>query len=107
MLVDTHCHLGDERFDDDRSQIVGRARDAGVGHVVVIADTLATTTRAIELANEHGLSATAGVHPHAATSWTPQVAQAIEQAVGDPIVVAIGEAGLDYYYDNSPREVQR
>ena len=74
---------------------------------MVIADTLAATTRAIELANEHGLSATAGVHPHAATSWTSQVAQAIERAVGDPIVVAIGEAGLDYYYDNSPREVQR
>jgi len=107
VLVDTHCHLGDERFDDDRSQVVGRARDAGVGHVVVIADTVDSTIRAIELATEHGLSATAGVHPHAASTWTPQVAQAIERAVGDPTVVAIGEAGLDYYYDNSPRGVQR
>ncbi|UCD25256.1 MAG: TatD family hydrolase [Gemmatimonadota bacterium] len=107
MLVDTHCHLGDERFDEDRAEVLARARDAGVGHVVVIADSLPATLRAIELANEYGLSATAGVHPHVATSWTPQVAQAIEQATNDPTVVAVGEAGLDYYYDNSPRDVQR
>jgi len=78
-----------------------------VGHVVVVADTLDSTTRAIELAIELGLSATAGVHPHAASTWTPRVAQAIERALGDPTVVAVGEAGLDYYYDNSPRDVQR
>ncbi len=107
MLVDTHCHLGDTRFDDDRSDVVERARSVGVGHVLVVADTDAATTRAIELASEFGLSATAGVHPHEASTWCPPVAESIEWALDHAVVVAVGEIGLDYYYDNSPRDVQR
>ncbi|UCG86872.1 MAG: TatD family hydrolase [Gemmatimonadota bacterium] len=107
MLVDTHCHLGDPRFDDDRAAVVERARAAGVGHIVVIADCAAATRRAIELASQYGLSATAGVHPHEAATWSPEVAAQIERALSDPTVVAVGEAGLDYYYDNSPRDIQR
>lgn len=107
MLVDTHCHLGDARFDDDRDDVVDSARSAGVGHVIVVADSEPTTRSALELATLYGLSATAGVHPHVADSWTDEIAESIERSIVDPRVVAVGETGLDYHYDNSPRQVQR
>ncbi len=107
MLVDTHCHLGDERFDPDRPAVVARARQAGVGHVLVIADSAPATEHAIQLARQFDLSATAGVHPHGASSWSDEVAARIDAALADPTVVALGETGLDYHYDHSPRDVQR
>jgi TatD DNase family protein len=107
VFVDTHCHLGDAQFDADRAEVLRRARDAGVHHVVVIGESPAGTQKAITTAREHRLSVTAGVHPHEASSWTPEVARAIEAALGDPDVVAVGETGLDYHYDFSPRPVQR
>lgn len=107
MLVDTHCHLGDVKFDSDRDNVISRARSAGVQHVIVIADSEVSTRQGIELAHKYGLSATAGVHPHEAASWNDDVATAIERALGNPAVVAVGEAGLDYHYDHSPRDVQR
>jgi TatD DNase family protein len=107
VLVDTHCHLGDALFDPDRDDVVERARTAGVRHVVVIADSDGATLKAMELASHYGLSATAGVHPHVASTWNDAVARRIECAVADPRVVAVGEAGLDYHYEHSPRDVQR
>ncbi len=107
MLVDTHCHLADSAFDRDRAEALRRAAAAGVGHVVVIADSLATTERAARLARTHNLSATAGVHPHVASTWNSDAAARIEEALADPEVVAVGETGLDYHYDHSPRTDQR
>ncbi len=107
MLVDTHCHLGAEQFRDDRAEVVQRARHAGVAHVVVVADSQPATDQAIALARRFGLSATAGVHPHEASTWNPDVAAKIAAALNDPRVVAVGETGLDYHYDYSPREQQR
>lgn len=106
-LVDTHCHLGDDRFATDRDAVLARARAAGVGHVVVIADSAAATAAAIRLAHEHDLSATAGVHPHQASTWSDETAAAVTAALDDPTVVAVGETGLDYHYDHSPRDAQR
>lgn len=107
MLVDTHCHLGDPAFDLDRPEVVARARVAGVCHLIVIADSEAGSDRARGLADEFGLSATAGVHPHEAAGWSADVAARIEQALADSRVVAVGETGLDFHYDHSPREQQR
>ncbi len=107
MLVDTHCHLGDPRFDADRDAVLRRAREAGVSHVIAIADTLDTTIDAIALAADSGVSASAGVHPHHADTWTPDVAARIEEALGHHAVVAVGETGLDYHYDHAPRPRQR
>lgn len=107
MLIDTHCHLCDARFDDDRQDVIERARSSGVGHIIVIADNEASTRDAIELASRHGLSATAGVHPHEASTWTTDTLGVIERALAHPTVVAVGEAGLDYHYEHSPRRVQR
>lgn len=106
-MVDTHCHLGDVKFDPDRDIVVSRARRAGVQHIIVIADSEVSTRQGVDLAHKYGLSATAGVHPHEAESWNDDVATAIENALSDPAVVAVGEAGLDYHYDHSPRDVQR
>ena len=106
-LVDTHCHLGDEKFGDDREAVIARSRAAGVHHIVVIADSAEITTLSIALAHQFGLSATAGVNPHRASSWTDTVASTVAAALEDPAIVAVGETGLDYHYDHSPRDVQR
>lgn len=107
MLVDTHCHLGDAAFDEDRAAVMARARAADVGHVVIVADSIPATTRAHGLAATFGCSATAGVHPHEARVWSAEVRDALEDAVADPLVVAVGETGLDYHHDFSPRDLQR
>jgi TatD DNase family protein len=106
-LVDTHCHLADTAFDPDRAAVLARAAAAGVEHVVLIADSVDTTDTCRHLAATHGLSATAGVHPHAATTWSAEAAARVADALNDPAVVAVGETGLDYHYDHSPRPAQR
>ena len=108
MLVDAHCHLGDGAFDADRGAALARARAAGVGHVIVIGESLVGSSRAVELAREApGLSATAGVHPHEAKTWSPAAESGVRALCGDPAVVALGETGLDYHYDHSPHDAQR
>jgi TatD DNase family protein len=107
LLIDTHCHLGDARFDPDRPAVVERARAAGVGHIVIAAESCPTAERAVELARALGLSATSGVHPHAASTWDAETAARIAAILDEPCVVAVGETGLDYHYDHSPRDAQR
>jgi len=108
VLVDAHCHLGDAAFDPDRDAVLTRAREAGVGHVVVIGGTLAESERAVALARAlPGLSATAGIHPHEARHWSAAAAARLRDLLALPEVVALGETGLDYHYDHSPREAQR
>src|SRR5947208_17058031 len=107
-LVDAHCHLGDAAFDPDRDAVLARARDAGVGHIVVIGATLAESERAVALARARpGLSATAGIHPHEARHWSPAAAARLRDLLTLPEVVAIGATGLAYHYDHSPRSTQR
>ena len=107
-LVDTHCHLGDPAFDVDRDAVLARARAAGVTHVMVIGESLGGSQRAAALARgAPGLSATAGVHPHEATSWSRDAQGRVRELLASPEVVAVGETGLDYHYLHSPRNVQR
>ena len=107
-LVDAHCHLGDRAFEADRDAVLDRARAAGVAHVVVIGESLAGSERAVALARAGtGLSATAGVHPHEASSWSAEVEARLRELLAAPEVVAVGETGLDYHYDHSPRDAQR
>src|SRR6266850_6902000 len=107
-LVDAHCHLGDGAFDSDREVVLERARAAGVGHVVVIGESLAGSEKAVGLArSQRGLSATVGVHPHEASSWSADVAARVRELLATPEVVAVGETGLDYHYMHSPRDAQR
>lgn len=107
MLVDSHCHLADPAFAADVSEVVDRAEAAGVHHIVVIGESPDTAARVLALAGQdQRLSATAGVHPHVATSWSTETEVWLRAVVADPRVVAVGEMGLDYHYDSSPRDAQ-
>jgi TatD DNase family protein len=106
-LIDTHCHLGSEAYDADRGQVLQRAWEAGVRHIVVIGESPEAAAAARGLADtEPRLSATAGVHPHDAKAWSPASAAWLAGCLSDPRVVAAGEMGLDYHYDHSPRAAQ-
>ena len=108
MLVDTHCHLGDRAYDADRLEVVKRAAAAGVGHVVVVGESREASELAFDLARRHPqLSATAGVHPHVAATWSAETGSWLAARLQHAEVVAVGETGLDYHYDHSPRSTQR
>ncbi len=108
MLIDTHCHLADPAYEPDRAEVLARAWAGGVAHVVVIGESPTAADRALALAEaEPRLSATAGVHPHDARTWSDDVEQWLRERLRSPRVVAAGEMGLDYHYDHSPRDQQR
>jgi TatD DNase family protein len=108
VLIDTHCHLGDEAYRHDLAEVLQRAGEAGVGQIVVIGESPEAADRALTLAGSHpGLWATAGWHPHVASTWSDESRGWLADRLKDPAVVAVGEMGLDYHYDNSPRETQR
>lgn len=109
-LIDSHAHLDDPAYDDDRDDVLARARAAGVRQIVVIGSggDLATAERAVELAGrDPDLFAAVGIHPHDGDALTPALWHELEALARDPRVVAVGETGLDYFYDNSPRDAQR
>jgi TatD DNase family protein len=108
-FIDSHAHLADPAFDEDRDDVVGRAREAGAAALVCIGESLATAGRARELAGRHAgfVSFTAGIHPHDAAAFDPiRDPERIAELVGAG-AVAVGECGLDYHYDHSPRDLQR
>lgn len=107
-MIDSHAHMHDPAFNEDREAVLARARDAGVETIVTIGCDLEDSVRAAQLADAEGLAWTLGVHPHEAKSAPANLADAfdrlIEAAPAKPR--AIGETGLDFYYDHSPRDVQ-
>ncbi|HEV2132580.1 MAG TPA: TatD family hydrolase [Longimicrobiaceae bacterium] len=107
-LIDSHAHLTDERLLAEAAEVVERARAAGVRQVVTIGTTPEDSRRAIELASRlPGVFATAGIHPHSADAADDDAFARLEVLARSPRVVALGETGLDYFYDNSPHEAQR
>ena len=107
MLVDSHCHLGDRAFAEDRAEVVSRAWDAGVSRLVVIGESRASTELGRTLARDDSrIVFTAGVHPHDAQEWSDETAEWLRSVSSDDGMVAIGEIGLDYHYDHSPRADQ-
>ncbi len=108
-MIDTHAHVHDRAFDDDREPMLARAREAGVEAIVTVGCDADDSRRACEIAERYGLLATIGIHPHEAKdapSDLPAVFDALRERHGERIV-AVGETGLDYHYDYSPRPVQR
>ena len=108
-FIDSHAHLADPAFDADRDAVVERARAAGAAGVVCIGESIAAAARAREIAVAHPGFAwhTCGVHPHDAAGF--DAARDVD-AIREELTrgaVAVGECGLDYHYDNSPRELQR
>jgi len=107
-LTDSHCHLTDEAFAPDSASVLRRARSAGVGRVVAIASDAADARAALRLAeSEPGVWCTAGVHPHAAGRREADDMELVREVAARAACVAIGETGLDYHFDNAPREAQR
>lgn len=101
--TDTHCHLYDTRG-VPQADVIAAARAAGVTTMITVGCDAATTASAIETARAHdGIYATAGLHPHEAIHGVDSIAGYLD----DPAVIAVGECGLDYYYEHSPRNVQR
>lgn len=108
MLVDTHCHIDGDRFDGDRPQVLARAREAGVKAMVNVGCDLASSQRSLDLAHAHNdVWATVGIHPHEAKDAPKDFDDTLVKMCSDPRCVAVGECGLDYHYDHSPRDVQR
>lgn len=112
MLTDTHCHLDPDTYGDDAAvdAVVARARAAGVSRMVTIGSGYGATciAHARAVAARHAdVWFTAGLHPHDASLWDAAVIAAIREAAADPRCVAIGEMGLDFHYDKSPRDAQR
>lgn len=109
-VIDTHCHLQEKTYGDGMSEIVERAVSAGVGTLVTIgsAGSLAVCDEAIALAEaDPRIWATVGYHPHHAKDADAAAIAAVEERAKHPRVVAVGEIGLDYHYDYSPRATQQ
>ena len=107
-LIDAHAHLDFPQFNDDREAVIARAWQAGLELIVNAGTGLETSRASIALAEAHdAIYATVGVHPHDAASVTPAVLEQVRALARHPKVVAVGEIGLDYYRDLSPRPTQR
>jgi TatD DNase family protein len=106
-LTDTHCHLDLGKFDADRREVIDRALAAGLTRILVSGITLTSSRDAVKLAESHlNLFAAVGVHPNDSTTWEPQTIPALRGLAASPKVVAIGEIGLDYYWETAPRDHQ-
>ncbi len=107
-LVDSHAHIHGPQFDADRGAVIARAVDAGLVAVLDVGTDLSTSRAAVALAEQHELVyAAVGVHPHDAAGLTCGVMDELRLLAQHPKVLAIGEIGLDYYRDLSPRDLQR
>ncbi len=108
MLIDTHAHVHDMRFDSDRNEVINRARTAGVGTIITVGTDLENSRAAVSLAEEYSfIYATVGGHPHEVKDITANDLTELHVLANHFRVVAYGEIGLDYYYDHSPRDIQR
>jgi TatD DNase family protein len=107
-LIDSHAHLADERLLPDVESVVVRAREAGLAGIVTIATGPDDWDAALALAERFpGVYATCGIHPHTASMASDDAFRRMRERLAHPRVVAVGETGLDYHYDFSPRDVQR
>ena len=110
-IIDSHAHLEFAQFDGDRDEMLERARVAGVQTLLAIGSGTGPLERldaAIPFAEEHDwIYATVGIHPHDASAATDEHFARLEELARHPRVIALGELGLDYYYDHSPRDVQK
>jgi len=108
MIIDTHCHLNDDRLLPEASRIVGEFLNDGIESAVCVGSSMETSYQAVDIANQfNNIYATIGVHPHEATEASAENYEKLKRLAKNEKVVAIGEIGLDYYYDLSPRDIQK
>lgn len=106
-LVDTHCHLNFDSYDEDRLEVVNRAAEAEVTRIINPAVDLETSRESLNLTQQYpGMYTAVGIHPNSTASFEDTMLDEIRTLAQQPKVVAIGEIGLDYYWDSSPKEMQ-
>lgn len=107
-MIDSHCHLHYDFYDNNRNDIVKEARDCGVHTMITIGADVASSEQAVDLASQYDcVWATVGIHPHDASTCDDRALGRIRELAAKPRVVGIGEIGLDYYRNLSPKPVQR
>ncbi len=107
-MIDSHAHYDDEQFNPDRDEILAKAYESGVTHIVNPGCSVESSKASLKLAHKWPfVYAGVGIHPHEASSMDDHSVSVLEEMARDKKVVAVGEVGLDYHYDFSPREVQK
>jgi TatD DNase family protein len=107
MLIDSHAHLEMTAYDGDREAVLARAAKAGVGAIVTVGTTLPDAVKAVTLAGRYdSVYAAVGIHPHEAGQIGGETYDTLRKLARQPKVIAVGEIGLDFFYNHSPREVQ-
>ena len=107
-LFDSHCHLEDERFQGEVEDVLGRMAEAGVNRCILASSDMPTGTKIVALADQYPqVYGMVGFHPHEASQFQEEDLLQMAQWLKNPKIVGVGEIGLDYYYDHSPRDVQR
>lgn len=107
-FIDTHCHIEMKEFDPDREEVIKRAREAGIEAMITIGSDLEGTLEGVKLSELHDfIYSSVGIHPHEARDFTDQTYSLLKELTQKQKVIAIGETGLDYHYDHSPRDLQR
>ena len=108
QMIDSHAHLDEERFDEDRDELIKSLKENAISYVINPSSDMETSRRVVELSNKYdNIFAAVGIHPHDAEGFKEEDLDELRQLSKDERVVAIGEIGLDYYYDNSPRDIQK
>ena len=109
LLIDIGANLAHDSFDEDLNAVLHRAQDAGVEKIIITGSSRDSAMKALQLAQQHPhrLYATAGLHPHHASDWNDELAQTFRELAAQPQLVSLGECGLDYFRDLSPRADQR
>ena len=108
MLIDTHAHIDDEKFAEDRAEVIQRAIDSGVTRMINVGSDIKSSARSVKLAADYNeIYAAVGIHPQEAKTMMKSHDDLLASWAQLPKVVAIGEIGLDYYYENSEREIQK
>lgn len=107
-MIDSHAHYDDKSFDEDRHEILQKCLDEGVTHIVNAGTDVESSRISVSLSERYPfVYAAVGVHPHEASGWNDETLSELKELTGRKKVVAIGEIGLDYHYDFSPREIQK
>lgn len=108
MLIDSHAHLDDEKFDKDRDEVIKSFKENNLELVINVGADLESSKKAVQLSKEYdSIYAAVGVHPHDASEIDSNTLDVLRELSKEEKVIAIGEIGLDYYYDNSPRDLQK
>jgi len=107
MIIDSHAHLDDKRFDSDRKQVIENIIQSNIDRVINVGSDLTSSIASVKMSQQYDfIYAACGIHPHEASSYSDKIEEELEKLLKMEKVVAIGEIGFDFYYNRSPKEIQ-